>query len=86
MASRPVYIVCDITISEARNFWGVVRNMAGSGVVADDTEVDAFLNVIKQWLEKNVLPEVLEYEHQDKYPAAHGRADARVRPLRRHNS
>jgi alkylation response protein AidB-like acyl-CoA dehydrogenase len=68
MASRPVYIVCDITISEALNFWGVVRNMTSSDAVAEDAEVDAFLDVIKQWLEKDVLPQVLEYEHADKYP------------------
>src|ERR1700723_1349845 len=59
MASRPVYIVCDITISEALNFWGVVRNMTSSDEVADGAEVDAFLGVIQQWLEKDVLPQVL---------------------------
>lgn len=43
--------------------------MAVSGTIPDDGEVDAFLNVINRWLEKDVLPHVLEFEHEDKYPA-----------------
>jgi alkylation response protein AidB-like acyl-CoA dehydrogenase len=43
--------------------------MAGANAT-DETEVEAFLNVINQWLEKDVLPNVLEFEHEDKYPTA----------------
>jgi alkylation response protein AidB-like acyl-CoA dehydrogenase len=51
------------------DFWGVEK-MSSSRTVADDAEIDAFLSVIQQWLEKDVLPNVLEFEHEDKYPRA----------------
>jgi alkylation response protein AidB-like acyl-CoA dehydrogenase len=34
----------------------------------DTTEIDAFLEVLSQWLEKDVLPHVIEIEHADEYP------------------
>jgi alkylation response protein AidB-like acyl-CoA dehydrogenase len=33
-------------------------------------ELDEFVRVIEKWLEQDVLPEVLEFEHADKYPTA----------------
>jgi alkylation response protein AidB-like acyl-CoA dehydrogenase len=33
-----------------------------------DNEADAFLDVIRRWLVKDVEPNVLEFEHADKYP------------------
>jgi alkylation response protein AidB-like acyl-CoA dehydrogenase len=34
----------------------------------DDQATDAFLAVLDQWIEKDVLPNVLELEHADEYP------------------
>jgi alkylation response protein AidB-like acyl-CoA dehydrogenase len=35
-----------------------------------DGEIDDFVRVIEKWLEQHVLPDVLEFEHSDTYPAA----------------
>jgi alkylation response protein AidB-like acyl-CoA dehydrogenase len=35
-----------------------------------EDELDEFVRVIEKWLEQDVLPEVLEFEHADKYPTA----------------
>jgi len=35
-----------------------------------DGELDDFVRVIEKWLEQQVLPDVLEFEHSDTYPAA----------------
>jgi alkylation response protein AidB-like acyl-CoA dehydrogenase len=34
----------------------------------DDPETEAFLDVIKKWLVKDVEPNILEFEHADRYP------------------
>ena len=36
----------------------------------DEDATSAFIIVIEKWLEKDVLPNVLEFEHADKYPTA----------------
>jgi alkylation response protein AidB-like acyl-CoA dehydrogenase len=36
----------------------------------DEEATVAFISVINRWLEKDVLPNVIEFEHADKYPTA----------------
>jgi alkylation response protein AidB-like acyl-CoA dehydrogenase len=36
---------------------------------AQEQAIDSFLDVLRQWLDKDVLPNVLEFEHSDRYPS-----------------